>query len=293
MFSLLPCVVERTDAPPPQRSACAVARTAALILVKPSGPSGGKTPGLEGTVHIMAGKDSIVRQIRGLLEHESRIRLHHYPIKIHMADDAVVLEGDVESVAAKKLALELAGGVNGIRGLVDRLRVVPTERRGDGAVRDLLCGFLLQAPELRNCTIHARVKGRVEILREVQGEGSGQIEVLVEDGVITLEGSLISLSHKRIAGVLAWWTPGCRDVVNSLDVLPVEEDNDAEVLDALHLVLEMDPLLRAEQIRAQARNYVVTLEGFVRSEEERRRAELDAWALFAVDNVVNKIEVRP
>jgi osmotically-inducible protein OsmY len=37
---------------------------------------------------------------------------------------------------------------------------------------------------------------------------------------------------------------------------------------------------------------VVTLEGYVRNEEERRRAELDAWALFAVDDVVNRIEVR-
>lgn len=36
----------------------------------------------------------------------------------------------------------------------------------------------------------------------------------------------------------------------------------------------------------------VVLEGYVRTEEERRQAERDAWALFAVDNVVNNIEVR-
>jgi len=92
--------------------------------------------------------------------------------------------------------------------------------------------------------------------------------------------------------VLAWWTPGCRDVVNSLDVVPPEEDNDDEVVDALRLVLEMDPLVQAEQITASCRNYVVTLEGYVRTGEERRQAERDAWALFAVDNVVNRIEVR-
>jgi osmotically-inducible protein OsmY len=37
---------------------------------------------------------------------------------------------------------------------------------------------------------------------------------------------------------------------------------------------------------------VVTLAGCVRTAEERRRAELDAWCLFAVDRVVNRIEVR-
>lgn len=66
---------------------------------------------------------------------------------------------------------------------------------------------------------------------------------------MTLEGRVVSLSHKRLAGVLAWWVPGCRD-------------------------------------------FVVTLDGLVRTEEERRRAEDDAWCLFAVDDVVNRIEVR-
>jgi hypothetical protein len=60
-----------------------------------------------------------------------------------------------------------------------------------------------------------------------------------------------------------------------------------EVLDALRLVLEIDPLVQAEQITAACRNYRVELKGYVRTEEERRQTELDAWALFAVDNVVN------
>jgi len=81
-------------------------------------------------------------------------------------------------------------------------------------------------------------------------------------------------------------------VVNSLAVEPPEEDNEGEVVDALRLVLEMDPLIQAGQIRASCRNYVVTLEGYVRTEEERRRAESDAWCLFAVDRVINRIEVR-
>lgn len=239
----------------------------------------------------MAQKEAITRRIRGRLEHEPRIDLHHHPIRIDVSEGAVVLEGEVGSVAAKKLALELAGGVDGIRGVVDRLRIGPAERKGDGVVRDSVCAFLLQAAELRNCTIRVRSKGRTETLRDTRGEGGGTLEVAVEDGVITLEGMVISLSHKRIAGVLAWWTPGCRDVVNSLDVLPAEEDNDAEVVDALRLVLEMDPLVQEHQISVQADNYVVTLEGYVRTEEERKRAELDAWALFAVDDVINNIEV--
>jgi osmotically-inducible protein OsmY len=240
----------------------------------------------------MPESEATVRRVRGALENEPRVNLHRYPIAVAVTGDVAVLEGDVENIAAKKLALELAGAAEGVRGVVDRLRIAVTARRGDGAVRESLCDFLLREPELLNCTIRAVAKGRVETLRDAGAARSGEIEAAVDDGVVTLEGTVISLSHKRVAGVLAWWTPGCRDVVNSLAVVPAEEDNDAEVVDALRLVLEMDPLVRSEQVTASCRNFVVTLEGCVRTETQRRQAENDAWALFAVDKVVNRIEVR-
>ena len=239
----------------------------------------------------MPGKEEVIRRVQRALEYEPLVNLHRRPIKIDFVEGAVVLEGEVEHLAAKKLALELAGAVEGTRGVIDRLRVAPAERKGDGAIRDSFCGFLLREPEFRGCSVRARVKGRVETLREAPGDSGGGIEAAVEDGVITLEGTVISLSHKRVAGVLAWWAPGCRDVVNSLAVEPPEDDNDDEVVDALRLVLEMDPLVEAGQIRASCRNCVVTLEGYVRTEEERRRAESDAWCLFAVDRVINRVEV--
>ncbi len=140
--------------------------------------------------------------------------------------------------------------------------------------------------------IRVGTKGRTAVLRDVRDDNSGEIEVAIADGVIALEGVASASSHKRIAGVLAWWVPGRRDVINSLEVVLPEEDNDAEVVEALRLVLEMDPLVQSEQVTARCRDYVVPLEGYVRTEEERRRADLDAWSLFAVDRVINRIEVR-
>lgn len=240
----------------------------------------------------MLAKEALIKKVRALLEHEPRINLHRDPIEVDVVADAVVLEGEVDDIAAKKLALELAAGVPGIRGVADRLHVKPAERLGDGAIRDALCASLLALPELKTCTIRVRVKGDTQTLRQCSADGAGEIEVAVEDGVITLEGSVISLSHKRVAGVLAWWTPGCRDVINSLDVSPPEEDNDDEVADALRLVFEIDPMIDPDGIVVRVENYVVTLEGHVRSDAERQRAEFDAWALFAVDKVVNRLEVR-
>lgn len=235
-------------------------------------------------------KNEVIKEVHRALEYEPRINLHRYPVSVGFDDGAVILEGEVGRVAAKKLALEHAAAVDGVRGVIDRLHVEPSERKGDGAIRNSLSGALLGQAELRECTIRSRAKAQLDTLRDA-GAG-GVIEAAVEDGIVTLEGQVVSLSHKRLAGVLAWWTPGCRDVVNSLDVQPPEEDSEDEVLDALRLVLEMDPLVQAGQIRASCRDYVVTLDGFVRTEEERRRVEDNAWCLFAVDNVVNRIEVR-
>lgn len=242
----------------------------------------------------MSFMETVLKQVRAALEREPRINLHRHPIRMELSEDGILtLEGEVGSVAAKKLALVLAGTVSGIRGMVDRLRLLPTERRGDGAIRDSLCGFLLQEPALLNCTLRARVKGASESLQEVVDNPSGTIEVSVEDGVVALSGEVISLSHKRLAGLLAWWTPGCRDVVNGLKVVPSEQDDDDEVADALRLAWEKDPLLAdVDQLRASVRNYVVTLDGIVPRETEKQAAELDAWCLFGVDRVINRIEVR-
>jgi osmotically-inducible protein OsmY len=240
----------------------------------------------------MSHRQDLIRRVQKTLEYETRVNLHRYPIRIDSSDSTVILEGEVAGPAAKKVALAKAGAVPGVLGVVDRLRVAPAERRGDGAIRTSLCNHLLQESEFRNCAVRARNKGRVETLRDVSGDWGGDLEVGVEDGVITLEGRVLSLSHRRAAGVIAWWTPGCRDVINALDVQPPEDDNDSEVVDALTLVLEMDPLIQADQIHASCRDYVVTLEGSARTEEERRQAEYDAWCLFAVDGVVNRIDVR-
>jgi osmotically-inducible protein OsmY len=86
--------------------------------------------------------------------------------------------------------------------------------------------------------------------------------------------------------------PGSRDVVNGLGVTPPEEDNEDAVTDAVRIALEKDPFVNAEQIRVATRASVVTLSGLVPSESEREMAEFDAWYVFGVDRVVNRIEAR-
>jgi osmotically-inducible protein OsmY len=236
-------------------------------------------------------REAITRQVRALLERETRINLHRHPVEIHNANGVVVLEGELADVAAKKLALGLAASVHGVDGVVDRLRVTPGERRGDGAIRDSLVRMLFAEREFVNCTIRWHANGRIETARLVETDSAGDIEISVSDGVIVLEGHVISQSHKRFAGVLAWWTPGRRDVVNSLAVKPEYEDRDDEVTEALQLVLEADPMVDASQIGMKCKDRTVILEGAVPTEQQKSRAELDAWSLFGVERVINRLVV--
>lgn len=239
----------------------------------------------------MTVREIILKNVMAALEQEPRIGLHRRPVEADVSEGVLTLVGEVEDVAAKKLALELAGAVPGVTGIVDRLRVTPAEPMEDGAVRDHVCDALFQEPAFSDYTIRGAVKGALETVRGAPQGPAGVFEVEVDGGVVTLNGRVGSLSHQRLAGVLAWWVPGSRDVVNGLEVVPPMDDSDDEVVDAVRLALEKDPFVNASQLRVSCRNYVVSLNGQVPKEKERDMAEADAWYVFRVNRVINNIIV--
>lgn len=233
--------------------------------------------------------EEVVGTIRATMERESRVNLHSHPIEVTFADGIITLSGEVDGIAAKKIALELAAVPSPVTGVVDRLRVVPSERMEDGQIRDHICNALLSESAFASYSIQAIVKQAMETLRV--SDPSRLLEVDINEGVVTLNGTAESISHKRLAGVLAWWVPGSRDVVNGIELSPPMEDNDDELTDSIRLVLEKDPLVNASQIRIRSQNYLVTLEGAVATENSKMAAEADAWYTFGVNQVVNNLLV--
>ncbi len=242
----------------------------------------------------MPEKTPVEKAVLAAFERDPAVNMHRFPILLEYdpARGVLALDGEVDSIIMKKRAFDLASRVEGVEGIMDRLRVAPSEPRGDGAIRTSLIEALLNEPVLKTCTIRVHNKGGMETVRDCGDAADGVIELSVDDGVVTCHGHVGSLTHKRLVGVLAWWAPGSRDVINELQVLPPEADNDGEIADALRLVLEKDPLVHADQIRVIVRDRVVTLTGAVVTEEETKMAELDAWYLTGVHDVINEIEVR-
>jgi osmotically-inducible protein OsmY len=238
----------------------------------------------------MGNERLILDAVAAALEREAMVNLHAFPLMLEFDDGVLTMEGEVEHIMAKKLALEVAAAVHGVGRIVDRLRLVATESMQDGEIRDHVCNALLAENLLGSCAIWAIVKGKPEVVRETDQGMEGSIDVEVNDGVVVLNGAVPSLSAKRLAGVLAWWVPGSRDVINGIEVSPPEEDNDDEVTDAVRLVLEKDPFVNASQIRVSCSAYTVTLEGIVKNGLQRQIAEADAWYVFRVDRVTNLLQ---
>lgn len=234
--------------------------------------------------------EEVVGTILAALERDPRVNLHSHAVELSFADGIVTVSGEVDGIAAKKIVLELAAAPAPVSGIVDRLRVEPSEPMEDGEIRDHVCNALLSESAFDAYSIRALVKQGMETVRSLD-DPSRMLEVEITGGVVTLNGTAESISHKRLAGVLAWWVPGSRDVVNGIELSPPMQDDDDEVADALRLVLEKDPLVNASQISVHSKDLVVTLAGAVATRNSKMAAEADAWYLFGVDGVVNNLVV--
>lgn len=236
----------------------------------------------------------IVRAVEVKLASERRLGGARAGFKLVLDDrGALTLEGEVDSVAEKRIALERAASVRGVSGIVDRLHVHPALPMKDRAIRDHIVQALIRLQSFANIDISDREFARIVRRRTAPEPAAGEIIIESIDGVVTLSGNVPSLEHKRLAGVLAWWVPGSRDVVNGLAVEPEEEDGPDKIEEAVRLALEIDPFVNASQIRVGVRHRVVRLTGAAATAEQQRMAETDAWCVFGVDDVVNNIEVAP
>jgi hypothetical protein len=235
----------------------------------------------------------VLDRLRGALSGDERIGHHFRAERLELDSDGVlILEAEVANAAKKKIVLELAAAFPEIVGIVDRVRVKPAAEMGDGEIRSHLRLAFTEDPALAGLVIR---EYRGDDCRTVvePADAHGALEYEVVDGVITLNGSVPGLTTKRYAGVLAWWVPGARDVINGIAVATDEADGADKIAEAVHLVLEKNPYLDAGQVKVGVRNRIVRLTGFLPSEGQRQMAENDAWCVFGVDSVVNEIEVGP
>lgn len=195
-------------------------------------------------------------------------------IDVQVEDDVVTLSGQVDSLYEKQLAARLAE-VTGVQEVdSSNLDVRWTERDGDALPRD---GRELQQAVRMSLSLDPRLE-------------AFEPDIAVENGVVTLTGSVDSLDAKLVAGDAARDTLGVETVRNRLEVNPPDVP-DEQLAERVSDALQRSPYVSDAEIEVDAVDGEVYLEGEVDSWFERYVVGDAAAHVIGVVEVHNNVDV--
>lgn len=118
-----------------------------------------------------------------------------------------------------------------------------------------------------------------------------KIDVKVSGGVVTVRGLVPTGYERRLAEEVACRMKGVRQIRNELQVEPPQPILDEELAADVRAALARDDYVDDSDLVVSANQGVVYLSGTVRHRWERANAELDAWSVAGVLDMVNGIAV--
>jgi hyperosmotically inducible periplasmic protein len=216
---------------------------------------------------------------------------HLNPFRIHVEvkNGVASLSGTVDSDVERDLAVEIAKGVEGIREVKEEISVEPGAGAGERREPEFF-------RRVEDATISARVKSRLLWNRNTNGLA---IDVDTQNGVVTLKGTVASGAHRDLAVQLAKNTTGVQRVRDELEVVPSPRKesesplkkvetraSDAWITAKVKSVLLFSKEAENADIEVGTANQVVTLQGTVASEEQKKKI------LEIVGDIVGVKEVR-
>lgn len=205
-----------------------------------------------------------------------------YEVTAEVHDGHVVLSGIVDSWQERQLSATVAKGVQGVVGLTNQLQISFDTERAD--------------PEIE-ADVEAALRWNALV-------DDGLIDTQVEEGHVTLTGTVGSAAEKRLARLDAF-VNGVRSVDHSgLQVARWARDEDLcrdkyvikssdEVRAAVRDALAADPRVTAFHVEVSSSSGSVTLRGVVDNLKAKRAAEQDARNTVGVHTVRSHLKVRP
>ncbi len=192
---------------------------------------------------------------------------------VEVRDGVVTLTGQSRSVWAKTRAVELAMKIEGVAAVEDRLDIARGE--SDQKVAEEVAKAVNRYPYF---TIY------------------DDVNLQIESGAVTLHGRVTMPYKSEEIGTRVSKVLGVQSVDNRIETLPVNI-GDQKLRAALLYRIYGDSMFREYASRANPPIHIVVergrvaLTGAVRSEVERRKAEIIARSTFGVFDVQNRLQV--
>ncbi|HZS07945.1 MAG TPA: BON domain-containing protein [Blastocatellia bacterium] len=219
-------------------------------------------------------------------------RLSAYDIKIDTRGGVVTLTGQVPSDVDKDLAASVAKDTTGVQQVDNQLQVEPGVKPSEASLRE--------GARVADLEIRADLRERLAASEELKGQ---DIQVSVQDRVITLGGKVETPQQKAGAEQVARSLPNVANVVNNLAVgnpsaaqaevpgVPAAATKDQELTKQVSFALfnERDNFKDVGAVKVTARDGTVTLSGTVASRAERALAERIARGVNGVHDVSNML----
>lgn len=212
--------------------------------------------------------DSILKQdVIDALEDEPGLDARH--IAVTVDDGTVTLSGFVRRYAQKCAAATAVQRLRGLRALAQEIEV---------------------RPEGTHLTADDEIARRAaEVLRWHATVPREAVRVTVEDGWITLTGTVGWNVERSAAEVAVRPLIGVRGVLNQIRLAPAASAVD--IRQRIVALLRRDADLEAGRITVEVADHQVTLEGKVRTWAEREAAARVAWSAPGVTGLVNRLEI--
>lgn len=192
-----------------------------------------------------------------------------HKIDVSTDNGIVTLSGSVDTYYAKLEAEDAAESVKGVLAVINNIDVEPLVRM-DSQIRGDIISALAVDPVTE----------------------SFEVDVSVENGVVTLTGEVDSYSEKQVAEEVAQGVKGVIDVKNMLTYDLVSDRRDADIKADVEYRLRSDASIDAGLITTTVDDGEVRLSGSVGSAAEKSEAESEAWMVPGVSSVANRLDVK-
>lgn len=208
----------------------------------------------------------IVRAIENDLLFDKGVSNHL--IDVSCKEGVVTLEGTVDNVLAKERAVAIAQSIRGVRSVINKVVVEPVART-DEQIKKNVTNALVLDPVTE----------------------SFDITVNVDQGVVTLTGTVHSWTERRFAAQVAKEVKGIVDVVNELNVVHKMERTDEEIRTEIRKKIDRSIWINDVSLDILVENGYVTVSGVVGSAREKERVRF-ACHVSGVEEVdVSDVEV--